>query len=54
MHVKGHRQIIRMFLLQDLEHNVQKTKDRIGMQPFGVAQIRHAVKGSVQYAVSVN
>ncbi len=54
MHVKGHRQIIRMFLLQDLEHYIQKAKDRVGMQPFCVAQIRHAVKGSVQYAVSVN
>ncbi len=53
MHVKGHRQEIRLLLLQNPEHDVQKAVHRIGVQTFGIGQIRHAVKGPVQNAVSV-
>ena len=54
MHVKSHRQIFRLFLLQNLEHDIQEAIYRIGMEPLGIAQIRHTIERSVQYAVPVN
>ena len=53
MHIKSHGQIIRFFLFQNLEHNVQKTMNRIRMKSLAVGQIGHAVKSSVQDAVSI-
>ncbi len=52
--VKCHHQIIRFFLIQDPEHNIQKAIDSIRMKPFCIRQIRHSVKCPVYYAVAVN
>ena len=54
MHVKSHRQIIRLQLVQLAEKDIEKSIDRTGMQTFGVRQVRHAVKGAVENAVSVD
>ena len=54
VHVKGHGKIARFFLLQDLEQDVQKAVNRIGMKPLGIAQVRHAVECPVQDAVPVD
>ena len=52
--VKGDRQIFRFFLVQDLEQDIQKPEDGVGVQPFRVGQVRHPVKCPVQNTVSVN
>ncbi len=54
MHVKCYGQIIGPLLLQNLEHNIQKSKNRIGMQPLRIGQVRHAVERPVQNAVPVD
>ena len=51
--IESHRQIIRLLLLQNLEHNIQKAEDRVRVEPLPVGQFRHPVKRPVQYTVSV-
>ena len=53
MHVKRHRQIFRLFFIQDLKHNIQESVYRIRVKAFRIRQIRHAVKRAVQDTVSV-
>ena len=52
--VKGHRQMVALLFLQDLEHNIQKSIHCIGMDSFGIGEIRHPVKSPVQDAVAVD
>ena len=54
VHVKGHGKIARSLLLQDLEQDVQKAVNRVGMKPLGIAQVRHAVERPVQDAVPID
>ena len=44
MHVKCDRQIIRLFFIQNLEHDRQKSIDCIRMKSFGIRQIRKSEK----------
>ncbi len=53
MHIKRHRQVIRLLFLQDLEHDIQESIHRIGMKPLAVSQVRHSVESPIQYAVSI-
>ena len=53
MYVKRHRQIFRLFFIQNLKHNIQESVYRIRVKPFRIRQIRHAVKRAVQDTVSV-
>ena len=52
--VEGHRQIIRLFLIQHLEKCIQKTKNGVRVKALGIRQIRHAVERPVDNAVSVH
>ena len=53
MDVKGNRQIVRLFLLQNLKHNIQKAVHGISMQPLRITKVRHPVKCPVQNTMSV-
>ena len=53
-HVKGDRQVLGLFFIQDPEQDIQEAVDSIGMDPAFPGQERNAVKGPVQYAVSVD
>ena len=52
--VKGDRQIVRLFRVQLTEEDIQKAVDSARMDPFGIGQVGHSVKSSVQDAVPVD
>ena len=52
--VKCDRQVFRLFLIQNLEQDIQKSENGIGVQALGIGQIRHPVKCPVQNTVSVD
>ena len=54
MHIESHRKIRWLFFFQHPQQDIQKSVYCSGMDPFRVCQIREAVKGSVDYAVSVD
>ena len=54
VYVKRHRQIIRFFLIQDLEQNVQKPVYSACVYSGGICEVRHPVKGPVQNTVPVH
>ena len=43
--IKGHRQVIRAFLLQHLQQNVHKAEDAVDVLSLGIAELRYAVEG---------
>ena len=47
VYVKRHRKILRFFLLQYSEHDIQESIHRIGVQSSCIAQIRHSVERPV-------
>ena len=54
MHVECDSQIFRFLLVQDFEHNIQETIDRVRVESFRIGQVRHSVERTVQYAVAVD
>ena len=54
MDIEGYRQILRLFFLQRAEQNIQKTIDRIGVQPLGIRQVRKTVESTVQNTVPID
>ena len=54
VHIKCHRQIIRLLLVENFKKNVQKAVNGPCMQSGRIGQIRHAVECSVEYTVPVH
>ena len=54
VYVESHRQIIRLFLIQDLEEYIQKPVYSACVNTCSVREVRHPVKGPVQNTVTVH
>ena len=54
MHIEGHRQMIRLLLIQHLQKDIQETIDRVRMQPLRIRQLRDPVKRPGHDAVSID
>ena len=54
MYVESHRQVIRLFFIQNFEQDIEKAQYGSCMLSFGICQIGHAVKSPVENAVSVD
>ena len=54
MHIEGHRQMIRLLLIQHLQKDIQETIDRVCMQSLRIRQLRNPVKRPGHDAVSID
>ena len=45
--VKGHGQVLRLLLLQNLEHDIAEAVYGVGVETGRIGQLRNAVKGAV-------
>ena len=54
VHIEGHRQMIRLLLIQHLQKDIQETIDRIRMLPLRIRQLRDPVKRPGHDAVSID
>ena len=54
VHIEGHRQMIRLLLIQHLQKDIQETIDRIRVQPLRIRQLRDPVKRPGHDAVSID
>ena len=54
MHIEGHRQMIRLLLIQHLQKDIQETIDRVRMQPLRIRQLRDPIKRPGHDAVSID
>jgi len=53
VHIKCHRKKIRLLLLQNFKHDIQKSIHGIRVQSLRITQVRYTIKSSVQNAVAI-